>query len=143
MLQLKILHAATKTWHSQVNTHFFFFFFKQPVCAWVVYSPVIQHFFFFSNLTRFLGSSDVKESACSTGDLSSIPGLGRSPGEESGNPLQCSCRGNPMDRGAWQATPMGLQRVGHDLATKQQTTGLDFNLKSCGQLLPNLHFKCL
>ena len=46
-----------------------------------------------------------------------------------------------MDRGAWQATPMGLQRVGHDLATKQQTTGLDFNLKSCGQLLPNLHFK--
>ena len=47
-----------------------------------------------------------------------------------------------MDRGAWQVIPIGLQRAGHDLATKQQT-GLDFNLKSCGQLLPNPHFKCL
>ena len=39
--------------------------------------------------------------------------------------------------------PMGSQRIGHDLATKQQTTDLDFNLKSCGQLLSNPHFKCL
>ena len=35
--------------------------------------------------------------------LGSIPGLGRSPGEENGNPLQCSCLRNPMERGAWQA----------------------------------------
>ena len=40
-----------------------------------------------------------KESACNTGDLSSIPKLGRSPGEGNGNPLECSCLGNPMDRG--------------------------------------------
>ena len=47
-------------------------------------------------------------------DAGSIPGSGRSPGEENGNPLQCSCLGNPMDRGAWRAMSMGLQRVGHD-----------------------------
>ena len=44
-----------------------------------------------------------KESTCNAGDSSSIPGLGRSPGEENGNPLQYSCLENPMDRGAWQA----------------------------------------
>ena len=37
-----------------------------------------------------------------------IPGSGRSPGEENGNPLQNSCLGNPMDRGAWQATVQGV-----------------------------------
>ena len=37
-------------------------------------------------------------------DAGSIPGLGRSPGGGNGNPLQCSCLENPMDRGAWQAT---------------------------------------
>ena len=49
----------------------------------------------------FPGGSDGKESACSAGDLGSIPGSGRSPGEEKGNPLQYSCVGNPMDREAW------------------------------------------
>ena len=44
-----------------------------------------------------------------TGDTSSIPGLGRSPGEGNGNPLQCSCLENPMDRGAWQATVYGVE----------------------------------
>ena len=39
-----------------------------------------------------------------TGDLGLIPGLGRSPGERNGNPLQYSCLENPMDRGAWRAT---------------------------------------
>ena len=43
------------------------------------------------------------------GDTSSIPGLGRSPGEGNGNPLQCSCLENPMDRGAWQATVYGVE----------------------------------
>jgi len=38
------------------------------------------------------------------GDIGSIPGLGRFPGEGNGNPLQYSCLGNPMDRGAWWAT---------------------------------------
>ena len=48
----------------------------------------------------FPGSPDGKESACNAGDLGSIPGLGKSPGEGNGNPLQYSCLENPMDRGA-------------------------------------------
>ena len=47
-------------------------------------------------------------------DVSLIPGLGRSPGEGSGNPLQYSCLGNPMDRVAWRAIVHGSQRVGHN-----------------------------
>ena len=59
-----------------------------------------------------------KESTCNAGDLDLIPGLGRSPGEGNGNPLQYSCLGNPMDRGAWQATVYVVTRDGHDLVTK-------------------------
>ena len=58
-------------------------------------------------------------SARNAGELGSIPGLGRCPGEGNGNSLQYSCLGNPMDRGALQATnsPWGHERVGHNLAT--------------------------
>ena len=52
----------------------------------------------------FPGGSEDKASACKAGDAGSIHGLGRSPGEGNGNPLQYSCLENPMDRGAWQAT---------------------------------------
>ena len=52
--------------------------------------------------------SDGKESPCNAGDLGSIPGWRRSPGEGNGNPLQYSCLGNPMDRGAWRATVHGV-----------------------------------
>ena len=52
------------------------------------------------------------------GDLASIPGSGRSPGEGNGNPLQYSCLENPMDRGAWQATVHGVARVNHALVIK-------------------------
>ena len=51
----------------------------------------------------FPGGSDGKESTCSEGDLSSSPGLGRSPGEGNGYPLQYSCLENSLDRGAWGA----------------------------------------
>ena len=54
-------------------------------------------------ITGLPGGSDGKESACNAGDLGLILGLGRSPGEENGNPLQHSCLENPVDRGAWQA----------------------------------------
>ena len=49
----------------------------------------------------FPGGSVDKESARHVGDLGSIPGSGRSPGEGNGNPLQYSCLENPMDQGAW------------------------------------------
>ena len=61
-----------------------------------------------------------KESACNAGDLGSIPGSGRSPGEGNGNCLQYSCLENPMDRGAWQAADHGITRVIYDLVTKPQ-----------------------
>ena len=66
----------------------------------------------------FPGSSVGKESACSEGDPGLIPESERSPGEGNGNPLQYSCLGNPMDRGAWQATVHGVARVRRDLVTK-------------------------
>ena len=58
----------------------------------------------------FPGSSDGKESACSTGGLGSIPGSGRSPGEGDGNPLRYSCLGNPSNRGGWRVTVHGVAK---------------------------------
>ena len=56
------------------------------------------------SIRGFPGGSDSKEAACTVGDPGSIPGPGISPGEGNGNPFQYSCLGNPMDRGAWQAS---------------------------------------
>ena len=56
------------------------------------------------------GGSEVKASACNAGDLVSILGLGRSPGEGNGNPLQYYCLENPMDGGAWWATVHGVAK---------------------------------
>ena len=64
------------------------------------------------------GGSEGKASACNAGDLGSIPGWGRSPGEGNGNPLQYSGLGNPMDREAWWATVHGV--------AKSQTRVSDF-----------------
>ena len=60
----------------------------------------------------------VKNPPASAGDVGSVPGLERSPGERNGNPLQYSCLNNPMNIGAWRAIVHGIARVGHDLATK-------------------------
>ena len=56
------------------------------------------------------GGSDGKESTCSAGDLGSVPGSGRSPGEGNGNPLQYSCLENSMNRGASRATVHGVAK---------------------------------
>ena len=78
-------------------------------------SPLrVVYFCFFTNYLKcnkfgrniwlnigFPGGSDGKESACNVGDLSLIPGSERYPGEGNGNPLQCSCLENSMDRRAW------------------------------------------
>ena len=60
------------------------------------------------------GGSDGKEFTCNAGDLSSIPGLGRSPGEEKGYPLQYSCLRIPWTEEPGGLESMGSQRVGHD-----------------------------
>ena len=65
--------------------------------------------------------SDGKVSVYNVGDPGSIPGLGRSPGEGNGNPLQDYCLENPMDRGAWQATVYGV--------AKSRTRLSDFTIK--------------
>ena len=64
-------------------------------------------------------SSVGKEWACNAGELGSIPGLGRSPGEGNGYPLQYTCLENPMDRGAWRAT---ICEVTMELHTTEQLT---------------------
>ena len=62
----------------------------------------------------------VKNPPANAGDLGSILGLGRFPGEGNGNPLQCSCLEKPMDRGAWWAAVRGL--------TRSRTRRSDFTL---------------
>ena len=52
----------------------------------------------------------IKFPACNEGDPGSIPGSGRSPGEENGNPFQYSTMGNPMDRGVWWAIVHGVAK---------------------------------
>ena len=63
------------------------------------------------NLLGTTGSSGSKESSCNAGDLGSVPGFGRAPGEGNGNPLQYSCLENSMDRGGtWWAPVHGAAK---------------------------------
>ena len=64
----------------------------------------------------FPGGAAVKNPPANAGDTGSIPESGRSPGAGNGNPLQYSCLGNPMDRGAWQATDHGVAESGTQLS---------------------------
>ena len=73
-----------------------------------------------------LAGLDGKESACNTGDLGSIPGLGRSPGEGNGNALQYFCLENSIDKGAWQATVHGVAKSQTRL--EQLTQGIINNI---------------
>ena len=66
----------------------------------------------------FPGDLVVKNTPANAGDVGSIPGEGN------GSPLQYSCLGNPMDRGAWRATVHEIIRVGHNSATKQHCPSL-------------------
>ena len=68
----------------------------------------VRQFLGFNNKNP--GGSDSKESSCSAGDLGSIPGPGRSPGEGNGYPLQYSSLENSMDRGAGRATVRGVAK---------------------------------
>ena len=61
-------------------------------------------------LTGFPDSSDLKESASNGGEVGTLPGSGRAPGEGHGNPLQYSSLENPTDRGALRATGDGVEK---------------------------------
>ena len=81
-----------------------------------------------------LVAQTVKKSACNGGDLGLIPGLGRSLGEENGNPLQYSCLENPVAWGAWQATVCGVTKSWTQLSTWTHThTELSVNLDCSSQ----------
>ena len=69
------------------------------------------------------GRSDSKEPDCNAGDPGSIPGLGRSPGEGNGYPLQYSCLENPMDREAWWATVHGVTKIPTQLSERHTPWG--------------------
>ena len=79
-----------------------------------------------NTFTDLPDGSDGKESAYKAGQLGLILGWGRSSGKRNGNPLQYSCLGNPMDRGAWQPTVHGVTRVGHDLVTKPHKAFINY-----------------
>ena len=68
----------------------------------------------------FPGYSALKNQTANVGEVGSIPGSGRSPGKEYDHPLQYSCLGIPMNRGAWTATVHMVARVRYNLETKQQ-----------------------
>ena len=97
------VHGVTKRW-IQLSEH-----------ACTLFNFTLSYCFEF----RFLNG---EESACSAGDLSSIPGSGRPPGEGNGNPLQYSCLENPMDREAWRATvhevPKSQTRLSDETTTR-------------------------
>ena len=80
--------------------------FHVPWAREVVIAPVVTQLSFLG----FPGGSDGKESACNARDRNLIPGLGRSPGEGNGYPLQYSCLGNSMDRGNQWATVRGVAK---------------------------------
>ena len=68
----------------------------------------------FRSSVGFPDGSVVKNPPANSEDLGSNPGFGKSPGRGNGNPLQCPCLENAMDRGTWQAPVLGLQRVRGD-----------------------------
>ena len=108
---------------------------NKNVCLWLLqslraYSQDCVHSMFVASSTLscvgllcigFPGGSDIKESACNAGVPGLIPGLGRSPGEGNGNPLQCSCLKKPEDRGAQRASVHG---VAESETTEQLTLSL-------------------
>ena len=99
-----ILYSNTYIWNLERPT-------DEPICR--------------AAIRDFSSGSEGKESACNAGELGSIPGLGRSPGEGNGTPFQCSCLENLMDRGVWQAT---VHRVTKSRAQPSNFTSLQWNV---------------
>ena len=103
------IHKATVELHAGMGekplpTPFYFRFLLDWVCSVCSFPKEFILFLIFLHGDCFPDGSDGKESACIAGDLGLIPGWGRSPGERNAYPLQYSCLGNTMDRGAWWAT---------------------------------------
>ena len=103
---------------------------------------------------NFFVGSDGKESACNSGDLGSISGMGRFPGGGHGNPLQYSCLENPLDKGVWWATlykvakrRTGLKQLSTSspfLLSRLCSTGSTWKKPSLTMAIrhPKLHYLC-
>ena len=104
-------HSGSASW-LLITAHGIASIIKLPPC-WLIWwcklksSPPVAEWL---RLWGFCVGSAGKESTCNAGDLGSIPGLERSPGERHGSPLQNSCLENPMDRGAWWVTVHGVAK---------------------------------
>ena len=111
------INTHTQQWSSWNEQKLFSMksaFTTQPSSLFCIY-------FVNAEIMGFLGGSDSKESSCNAEDLDSIPKSGRSPEEGNGNPLQYSCLGNPMDRGAWWATVHGVAKSWNNWVTNTFT----------------------
>ena len=92
---------------------------------WAMVHKVSKSWTLLNLLSIHTGGSEVKASACNVGDLSSIPGWGRSPGEGNGNPVQYSCLENPMDGGACWATVHRVEKSRTQLSDFTYTQAKD------------------
>ena len=112
---------------SHIHSWVLFLLWLHPLILSGVLSPLIS-----SSIlsTYWPGGSDGKASVYNEGDLASIPGLGRSPGEGNGNPLHYSCLENPRDGGAWCAAVYGVT---------QSRTRLKWFSSSSSNYLPKAH----
>ena len=119
--------------HLQLSCPLSFIIFNVSLLLYAVMLWLWYRFLFSAKYGGDLGfphGSDGKESACNAGNLGSIPGLGRSPGERQGYPVQSSCLENPMDRGAWWGyNPQGRK----ELDTTEQ---LSFPISPSGERGP-------
>ena len=105
--------SATSTSCSHCELHavsFYLYPHLFPLLRWTFVLSLFPHIYLWVfQPSGFPGGSDGKESACNSGDLGLIPGLGISPGEVNGNPLQHSCLKNPMGRATLGVTVQSLQ----------------------------------
>ena len=104
---------------SPISSLFLVYYSMYYICVCVC--VCVYYYYRLCHRMGFPCGSEGKETACNVGDESSIPGLGTSPGEENGKPLQYSCLENPMDRGACLAT---THRVAKESDMTQQLHSL-------------------
>ena len=103
--------SLNSQWHTHLHSRLPFTL-QTEMWAFLLCKDHISHLIFLILLATFKPSlvAQMVVSVYNAGDLGSIPGLGRSPGEGNANPLQSSCLEKPMDRGAWWATVHGIAK---------------------------------
>ena len=96
---------------------------QQPLFSWTTFPKLLCRIINYLGDLGFSGGSEVKNLPANAGDTGSIHGLGRSPEEGNGTPLQYPCLGNPMDRGTWQATIHEVEKSQTQLSSWARARG--------------------